>query len=320
SQIDVEIQRLDEAIVKILGVKPRFFRAPQGQLSPSTISYIESKHGKIVVSTDSDSGDLQGGTTTTSTSTAPTSTSTTTTSTSTSTSTSTTTSTSSVVPTCASTHTAGKGETCQSIGRDFGLSENAIKNANPFLNCNDIWQWTPICIPPGGSRSTSTTTTSASSAVPTCASTHTAGKGETCQSIGRDFGLSENAIKNANPFLNCNDIWQWTPICIPPGGTTTSATTTTTATSTSSAAPSCVSTYSAGDNETCTSVATKFGLTEKAVYDANPFVGCDAIWKYTPLCIPPGGRGCTKTIKSWPGATCQDIATANRATADNIQF
>ncbi|CAG8625691.1 16356_t:CDS:2, partial [Acaulospora colombiana] len=202
-------------------------------------------------------------------------------------------------PTCASTYYSKAGDTCDSIGTKNGLTGTAIKNANTFLTCTDIWAGTPICIPTGGTTNPTTPTT------PTCASTYYSKSGDTCDSIGTKNGLTGTAIKNANTFLACTDIWAGTPICIPTGGSNT---------------PTCVSQYTAGDNETCTTVGTKFGLSATAIYNANTFVGCNDIWKGTNLCIPPGGRDCTNTIKSWPGATCNDIARAYSTTAENIKF
>ncbi|PVG02512.1 glycoside hydrolase/deacetylase [Serendipita vermifera] len=204
--------------------------------------------------------------------------------------------------TCASTYYSKSGDTCDSIGSKNGLTGTAIKNANTFLTCTDIWAGTPICIPTGGNTGTTDPTTPTT---PTCASTYYSKAGDTCDSIGSKNGLTGTAIKNANTFLTCTDIWAGTPICIPTGGSNT---------------VTCVSQYTAGDNETCTTVGTKFGLDATAVYNANKFVGCNDIWKGTNLCIPPGGRDCTNTIRSWPGATCNDIAGAYGTTAENIKF
>jgi peptidoglycan/xylan/chitin deacetylase (PgdA/CDA1 family) len=83
TQIDAEIQRLDEAFVKILGVKPKHFRCvlnmyhipligylltflhiyspPYGDIDERTASYVQSKYGKTIVLWDLDSGDTASG-------------------------------------------------------------------------------------------------------------------------------------------------------------------------------------------------------------------------------------------------------------------
>lgn len=62
AQIDMEIQRLDEAFIRILGVKPRFIRPPFGDLSEHVITYIRKKHHKYIVMWSDDSLDSVGGT------------------------------------------------------------------------------------------------------------------------------------------------------------------------------------------------------------------------------------------------------------------
>lgn len=230
--------------------------------------------------------------------------------------TTTTTTSSTAAPTCVSTYSSGAGDTCASIGAKYGLTAAQILAANTFLDCSNIWQYTPVCIPPGGSTgptsTTSTThttsTTSSSTAAPTCVSTYSSGAGDTCDSIGAKFGLTGAQILAANTFLNCQDIWQYTPICIPPGGSGSGPTSTTTTTS-SAPAPSCVSTYSSQQGDTCASIGTKYGLTADQILAANTFLSCSDIWAYTPICIPPGGAPatCTSTYYSVAGDTCDSI-------------
>lgn len=98
-------------------------------------------------------------------------------------------------PTCVQTYTSVSGDDCQSIGTKFGLSASAILAANTFLNCLDVWPWTPICIPPGGSPST------------TCTQTYYSQANDTCNSIGQKYGVSGAQILAWNSFLTCDDIW-----------------------------------------------------------------------------------------------------------------
>lgn len=201
--------------------------------------------------------------------------------------------------TCSRTYNTAAGETCQTIAAKFGVTAESLFSANTFVTCNNIWAGTPLCIPP---VPPSTSTTSAAPPTGTCASTYNSAAGETCTTIEQKFGLATGAIKQYNSFVTCTDIWAGTPLCIPSGGV------------------KCASQYTAGDNETCITVGDKFGLSATAIYDANTFVGCDNIWKGTPLCIPPGGRACSNTITSWPGATCDTIAGAYGTTSANIKL
>ncbi|KIM31645.1 carbohydrate esterase family 4 protein [Serendipita vermifera MAFF 305830] len=61
TQIDYEIKRLDEALIKILGIRPRFFRPPYGNFNQHIIDYIRGKHNKTIIMWSNDSGDATGG-------------------------------------------------------------------------------------------------------------------------------------------------------------------------------------------------------------------------------------------------------------------
>ncbi|THV08152.1 glycoside hydrolase/deacetylase [Dendrothele bispora CBS 962.96] len=59
-QLDIEIMRLDQAFIKILGIKPNIFRPPYGSITADQVSYITTKHKKTVVTWELDSEDTQG--------------------------------------------------------------------------------------------------------------------------------------------------------------------------------------------------------------------------------------------------------------------
>ena len=109
---------------------------------------------------------------------------------------------------CSETYYSQKGDTCDSIEKSYGLDTGEILGANKFLTCTDIWEHTPICIPAGDC-----------SDIP-CKSTYISVLGDTCASIEQKYHLATNAIKDANDFVTCDDIWKGTPLCIPDGGCT----------------------------------------------------------------------------------------------------
>lgn len=172
-------------------------------------------------------------------------------------------------PVCEEFYTSVDGDTCASIGAKYGLTANQIHEANTFLNCDDIWTWTPICIPGGGVTPTSTSPPPSG----TCASTYTSVSGDTCATIGAKYGLTAGQIHEANSFLNCDDIWVWTPVCIPQTSTPPQ--------------PTCATTYTSQAGDTCETIEAMFGLPAGSVKAANDFVTCNDIWQYTPICIPP---------------------------------
>lgn len=111
---------------------------------------------------------------------------------------------------CKTTYLSQKGDTCATMDKKFGLSDGAILAANTFLTCSDVWVNTPICVPDGGS--TPATPTPAK-----CQSTYNSLSGDTCDSLEKAHNLASGAIKGANSFVTCNDIWPGTPLCIPDG-------------------------------------------------------------------------------------------------------
>ncbi|CAG7849383.1 SubName: Full=Uncharacterized protein {ECO:0000313/EMBL:CCA74762.1} [Serendipita indica DSM 11827] len=118
--------------------------------------------------------------------------------------------------TCWTTYISKPGDDCNSISEAFRITSSDVFDANTFLNCNDIWPGTPICIY-GKSQVTVTglppsTPTTIGGAV--CWTNYRSQLYDTCKSIGARFGITAEQVYNANKFLNCNDIWEGTPIAI----------------------------------------------------------------------------------------------------------
>ena len=158
-----------------------------------------------------------------------------------------------------------------------------IKQSNQFLDCSNIWTWTPICVPNGPHNP------------PACKSTYVSAAGDTCSSIETKYNLVEGIIKIANSFLTCTDIWTWTPICIPDGPYKPTA---------------CKTTYTSMAGDTCTTIDNEFGLIDGTTKTANSFLTCSDIWTTTPICIPDGpyktsdGPNCvTQAYESLAGET-----------------
>lgn len=326
AQIDYEIQRLDEAFIKIIGVKPKFIRPPYGSLNEDAASYIQNTYGKTIVTWSDDSGDSTGG------------------------------SAQSSYNFYNNFANQGPGQPHMALSHETQaaaigalrqgtvtrLNQAGIKlltvaqclDAEPYEYISGYGQrdstwycggsWTPGTTPPPTSTTSSPPPTSTTSSPPpsgTCASTYRSAAGDTCTSIEQKFGLPAGSILASNSFLNCDDIWVNTPICIPPGGSSSSSSTS----SSSTPAPSCVSTYRSVAGDTCTSIEAKFGLSAGAISQANSFVTCTDIWVNTPLCIPPGGSPpttggqCTRTIRSTQDATCDSIGAANGVSGAQIK-
>ncbi|KAG8811703.1 hypothetical protein FRC17_002352, partial [Serendipita sp. 399] len=230
---------------------------------------------------------------------------------------------------CKAQYISQKDDTCRSIGLPWGLYDYQILEANSFLNCDDIWEGTPICIPDIPLPSTVVYPTTVVP-VPTCRETYTSVEKDTCDSIGTHYGLSGNDIYQANTFLNCNDIWPYTPICIPyvviidtfppPPSTTTSDGPTPTP-------PICNTAYVSVKDDTCDSIARNHGLVGSDIAAANSFLNCNDIWPNTYLCIPPVSSvpGCkhwyiADTSYPEPGhtITCADVGRVWLISAEDV--
>jgi hypothetical protein len=126
-----------------------------------------------------------------------------------------------------------QGDTCQSIGRKWGLPAEVILRYNSFLECNDICEFhscsRQIMTPQGvqvpsyidRSRSNLIHDTDVHSGTYTpicipfrrpfhdlsiCGARYWSLQGDTCNSIASKWSTSYDVILNANKFLNCNDI------------------------------------------------------------------------------------------------------------------
>ncbi|KAG8809264.1 hypothetical protein FRC17_003523, partial [Serendipita sp. 399] len=228
----------------------------------------------------------------------------------------------SVVPRCQQTYTSVEKDTCSSIGTHFGVSGNDIYQANTFLDCNDIWPYTPICIPYPASTISTPTSTPTPSSFPTCPFTVRSLEGDTCNKLAERHKVSSWAIQYANPFLNCNDIWTNTPICLffHAGDVPTTTPTPTDG--------SC--TYvSSTKGQTCAILGVLSNLMENDIYLANDFLDCNNIWPNTPICIPktPRNRSACKhifLIEDWlaspgPFVTPENVARLWGTSVDDIR-
>ena len=270
AQIDEQILRLDQAIIKILGVRPKVFRAPASLTSSSVISYIQSKHGKTIVTSDAPSNDAAQGAT------------------------------GSSVYSFFQSLAAG-GSSTRRLSQSSETSQAALDAMDQgsvevlamagiklvtVAQCLDISPYETVGT--YGVRDASWTCDGAWTAPSTstnCQQTYTTQAGEnTCTKIAAKFsGLSGADIYFANPSLNCQDIWQWTSVCIPPGRFLICKCVRPPLTPPFFLAPGtstivCSQTYVAQSGEnTCSKIAAKFGTSAELVSAANRQVNCEDI-------------------------------------------
>lgn len=156
--------------------------------------------------------------------------------------------------TCKETYYSLAGDTCSIIEDKYNLHAGAIKSANDFVACDDIWTGTSICVPPGPSKA--------------CESFHVAAPGDTCETLEAAYNLVPGTVLGANRYLTCSNIWEWTKICIPDGPYNSAAPETD-----AEPQPTCII-YDAATGDTCAKIANQFGVNSADIAAANPGLNC----------------------------------------------
>src|SRR5690554_3399670 len=156
-------------------------------------------------------------------------------------------------------YTIRAGDTFFTLAQRFGTTVQAIQQANPGVNPNNLQIGQVICIPQDGA--------------PSCPNgfLYTIRAGDTFFTLAQRFGTTVQAIQQANPGVNPNNLQIGQQICIPRDG-----------------APSCPNgflyTIRAGD--TFFTLAQRFGTTVQAIQQANPGVNPNNLQIGQQICIP----------------------------------
>jgi LysM repeat protein len=179
---------------------------------------------------------------------------------------------------CIQKYPVSSGDTCSSIGAEFGLTGTAISSANPTINsgCTNLQLGQSLCIPDKS-----------------CMLKHiVASSNETCNEIGAEFNVTASDIISANPIINsgCTNLQVGLILCIPDG--------------------SCALKYTVVSGDTCNLIGAKFGITGSAILTANPAINseCTNLEVGQILCVPGSGRG---TIDNWGSCTIHSTCADN---------
>ncbi|MCZ7545867.1 MAG: LysM peptidoglycan-binding domain-containing protein [Anaerolineae bacterium] len=118
------------------------------------------------------------------------------------------------------THTVARGETLFSIARQYGLTINAILEANGIDNANRIYAGQTLTIPATNTAaplpSAGDAQEPAVAAVDTSVSVqHTVGRGETLGRIAQRYGVTVSAVMSANGIADPNRIYAGQTLTIP---------------------------------------------------------------------------------------------------------
>lgn len=172
-------------------------------------------------------------------------------------------------------HVVQAGETLSSIAARYGVSAQALAQANQLTNRDWIYVGQRLRIPSQGS--------SASAGSP--AGYHVVSYGESLTSIAWKYGVSVEDLVRANGLPNPNFVFAGQRLVIPSGGAQTA-----------SAAPASAPAEAGGETthivqagQTLTSIAARYGVSVSALMQANGLRNQDFIYVGQRLRIPAPG-------------------------------
>lgn len=175
----------------------------------------------------------------------------------------------------ATTYTVQWGDWINKIATKFGVTIQALVNANPGLDPNHITPGQVLNIPAtGGSSATPAGITPPTSGLP---NTYTVQRGDWFYAIARKFGVTVAALQSANPNVDPTAIYPGQVLNIPGGGG--SGTEPTPATRTGQ-------TYTVQVGDTLYSIAVRFNKTVYELQIANQLPNAGAIYVGQTLVIP----------------------------------
>jgi LysM repeat protein len=113
----------------------------------------------------------------------------------------------------ASQHTVQAGENLFRIGLQYGVSVDALLAANGLADPDEIYAGQQLTIPASGIGN------DVLSSQPEAGSVHLVQRGETLSAIGRQYGVSVEALSTANNLLNPSQIYAGQRLVIPGAAT-----------------------------------------------------------------------------------------------------
>ena len=183
------------------------------------------------------------------------------------------------VPECENTYIVRRGDTYTSIARRLGTTPAMLQAMNPTIPATRIPIGYALCVP-----------------VSSCPATYIVRRGDTYTSIARRLGTTAAILQAMNPTIPATRIPIGYALCVP-------------ATATASAQP-CGDVHTVAQGETFEGIARLYGVTVRALSDANPYVDPQELTEGMSLCVPDGTEPCEEGIVQ-PGQSFTDLLISN---------
>jgi len=154
-----------------------------------------------------------------------------------------------------------RGDTLSNIAARLGVSQTSLARANGIRNANFIYVGQRLTLPGGGAPALGSAPSSG---------THIVRRGETLASIALRYGISLNALAQANRLRNVNFIWVGQRLTIPGRGSSQPAP--------QPAPASAAGTHIVRAGDTLASIALRYSTTVAALVAANGLPNPNFIW------------------------------------------
>ena len=188
-------------------------------------------------------------------------------------------------PTCSNYYQLCSVDTCASISAAYGITLQQLYYLNPSINCQSLAVGQYICVPSVNVPTTTATPPVTYQPTTACQNYYLISAGDTCTSVAQRYGTTTQTICSLNPGIDCQ---QALPagryICLPLPPAIVQTTSTTAA---PYYLPSCSSYYLVCAEDSWSSIARRYAITQQVLCSLNPTLNCQSALSYGQyICVP----------------------------------